>query len=304
MGNQDNLQQNCVQQLCAMTIECSRKSLPAKTACAAVQQKCVQQCAHDLTCNTIEYSKNCKQRKLILYLDTLSFPLPAWSPACRTARTFIAKSGIWKFMSILAFVAVTCLQNQIYSNKTAHTKKAEDTQLWRIDFLCFTFCVLLFVAQLAPSLPCTDRPLPPELSRPAHPHPTPGPPRPTPGGPTLPTAWTFAFFFQLLFLSFFLSRCVRVEFQELRAPPSRLNIFGSAAASRQQRLVWTWIFKCPIGLWSFSKACRRSLGGWERENSLFVLCPGSTVHCTLYLLARLASTDLARNLTKNLAKTY
>ena len=46
--------------------------------------------------------------------------------------------------------------------------------------LTFTFCFLLFVAQLAPSLPFTDRRLPPDFSLLAHPRPMPGAPRPTP----------------------------------------------------------------------------------------------------------------------------
>ena len=77
--------------------------------------------------------------------------------------------------------------------------------------------------------------------RPAHPRPTPGPPRPTPA--RRPADFSdrpnLCFLFPA-FASFLpLSRCIRVEFPELRAPPSRLSIFGSEAISRPQRLVRT-----------------------------------------------------------------
>ena len=111
--------------------------------------------------------------------------------------------------------------------------------------LRFTFCFLLFVAQLAPSLPSTDRAarLFPTDSRT-----TPGPPSPdarltSPDARlTSPDARAPAhrlyrppepcfFVVALLFRFLTLSRCIRVEFPELKAPPSRLNIFGSEAIS-------------------------------------------------------------------------
>ena len=79
--------------------------------------------------------------------------------------------------------------------------------------LRFTFCFLLFVAQLAPSLPFSFA----ALSRP-------GTARFRP--PILPTAQTFCFAFVFLFAP---SRCIKIEFPELKAPPSRLNIIGLGA---------------------------------------------------------------------------
>ena len=80
--------------------------------------------------------------------------------------------------------------------------------------LPFTFCFLLFAAQLAPSLPFSFA----ALSRP-------GTARFRP--PILPTARTFSFLLLSLFLP--LSRCIKIEFPELKAPPSRLNIVGLGA---------------------------------------------------------------------------
>ena len=144
-------------------------------------------------------------------------------------------------MCVLAFAAVRWLQNQIYSNETvSHTKQAEDTQLCCLDFPRLTSCFLLFVAQLDPSLPFITRRLPhdfslPALARcPAHRF-------------YRPPEHLFFLFSGFCFFGA-LCCCIRVEFPELRAPPSRLSIFGSEAISRPQRLVRTLIFKSPIGL--------------------------------------------------------
>ena len=80
--------------------------------------------------------------------------------------------------------------------------------------LRFTFCFLLFVAQLAPSLPFSFA----VLSRI-------GTARFRP--PILPTARFF--FLLLLFFLLPLSRCIKIEFPELKAPPSRLNTIGLGA---------------------------------------------------------------------------
>ena len=81
--------------------------------------------------------------------------------------------------------------------------------------LRFTFCFLLFVAQLAPSLPFSFA----ALSRP-------GTARFRP--PILPTARIF-FFLLLSFYCLPISRCIKIEFPELKAPPSCLNIVGLGA---------------------------------------------------------------------------
>ena len=111
-------------------------------------------------------------------------------------------------------------------------------------FLCCSACSLsAFYRPCRPTFP--HRPSPdirPTLARrPAHPRPTPRPPRPTPA--RRPADFTDRPNLCSLFLAFAsflpLSRCIRVEFPELRAPPSRLSIFGSEAISRPQRLVRT-----------------------------------------------------------------
>ena len=80
--------------------------------------------------------------------------------------------------------------------------------------LRFTFCFLLFVAQLAPSLPFSFA----ALSRPGTARFRP------PISADRPNFFLFAF---VVFLP--LSRCIKIEFPELKAPPSRLNIVGLGA---------------------------------------------------------------------------
>ena len=88
--------------------------------------------------------------------------------------------------------------------------------------LCFTFCFLLFVAQLAPSLPFSFA----ALSRP-------GTARFRP--PILPTARTCSFFLLSLFLP--LSRCIKSEFPELKAPPFTFEHKRSRSLFRKSKFI-------------------------------------------------------------------
>ena len=86
----------------------------------------------------------------------------------------------------------------------------------------FTFCFLLFVAQLAPSLPFSFA----ALSRP-------GTARFRP--PILPTARTFSFLLLSLFLP--LSRCIKIEFPELKAPPFTFEHKRSRGLFRNSKFI-------------------------------------------------------------------
>ena len=90
-------------------------------------------------------------------------------------------------------------------------QKAQRTQLWCIDSLCFTCCFLLFVAKLAFSL----SPLPTEPMRPAEPQPS-RRDQPSPNRLLLPQLFRLFFCFSS-FLTF--SRCTIIEFAEQEAPP-------------------------------------------------------------------------------------
>ena len=99
----------------------------------------------------------------------LFLTLPQTRPRLQASEKLHSPIGLFKihFQTTLRW-----LQNQTYSNETVmHATKAEDTQLRCLDFLRFTCCFLLFVAQLAPSLPFTARRL-------LHHRPTPGLPSP------------------------------------------------------------------------------------------------------------------------------
>ena len=82
----------------------------------------------------------------------------------------------------------------------------------------FTFCFLLFVAQLAPSLPFRLPPFP-DPAPPASAHRFCRPPE------------LFCMLMLLMSLFLHLSRCIKIEFPEPKAPPSRLNIIGLGAFS-------------------------------------------------------------------------
>ena len=88
--------------------------------------------------------------------------------------------------------------------------------------LRFTFCFLLFVAQLAPSLPFSFA----ALSRL-------GTARFRP--PILPTARPF--FFWLLSFCLSLSRCIKIEFPELKAPPFTFEHKRSRGLFRKSKFI-------------------------------------------------------------------
>ena len=108
----------------------------------------------------------------------------------------------------------------LYSNVRGARGKKRRKSILMPRLLPFTFCFLLFAAQLPlclfrlpplfPTLAARDRP---DSSAPFR--------------PILPTARTFAFFVFGSFLP--LSRCIKIEFPELKAPPSRFNIIGLGA---------------------------------------------------------------------------
>ena len=99
--------------------------------------------------------------------------------------------------------------------------------------LRFTFCFLLFVAQLAPSLPFSFA----ALSRP-------GTARFRP--PILPTA-PFSVFALVSFLP--LSRCIKIEFPELKAPPFTFEHQRSRGLFRKSKIITLICYFPRGGFW-------------------------------------------------------
>ena len=98
--------------------------------------------------------------------------------------------------------------------------------------LRFTFRFLLFVAQLAPSLPFSFA----ALSRP-------GTARFRP--PILPTARTFHFCVSFLPLS----RCIKIEFPELKAPPFTFEHKRSRSLFRKSKFIALICYFSREGFW-------------------------------------------------------
>ena len=102
-----------------------------------------------------------------------------------------------------------------YSNLKGCVVKKRRKSILMPRLLRFTFCFLLFVAQLAPSLPFSFA-APSRLGTARF------------RAPILPTSRSF--FFLLLSFCLSLSRCIKIEFPELKAAPSRLNIMRLGAS--------------------------------------------------------------------------